>query len=532
MQAIMNVLLTVLLAVRQVRWIHRGAAGLGDAVVGLAKEIRHAHRYVDLRIVTLAPDKIPEGFQRLPLELKVRLDGQVVTLAVFEGRLPATRPGEAEVPCYLLQCPDSLRLECDSLEEAILLAQGALELARKLPGFRPDVINTHDWHAALAAVYRDELYRHDPYLRWVAIEHTIHNMMGPAFQGAFDDVRRAASRTGLSGLVLPGKTRSVEHYGWFNCTKAALAFAEVSSTVSITHAGECGTPAFAHGLEAVVRERGLFGVPDGINIYEFDPATDPSLGGFNYDADTLPEVITAQKKACRQLLRNWVAPDGRRPFANLSDTSSLIGQVSRIDFQKIAVLAEAIDHLRLIPDTQFIILGEPHAKDAYGKEKTRDLAQWTADPNGQVMMYTGFDIALSHLIYAASELFVVASSHEPFGLTAPIAMRYGSVPVVRATGGLADTVLDERAGPEANGFSFKEFIADQLQTVDVAAASQLFVETVRRAVDLRQSNLNRWLELVRNGMTRDSSWAVPAAQYVRLYQEALRRRTEIMRVAG
>lgn len=219
--------------------------------MGLSQAFRRGHKDVEIRIVTLAPGKIPEGFRRTQLVLYVRLAGELVPLVVYEGRLHSTGHGEAEVDlCYLLQYPADLRMEADTLDHAILLSQGVVELARKLPGFRPDVIASHDWLAGLVAAYRDELCGNDPSVRWTAVVHTIHNMMGHAFQGAFADAHLSASRAGLTGLVVPGVTRSVEHFGYFNCTKAALGFSEVCNTVSVNHARELCRPAFAGGSRA------------------------------------------------------------------------------------------------------------------------------------------------------------------------------------------------------------------------------------------------------------------------------------------
>jgi starch synthase len=149
-----------------------------------------------------------------------------------------------------------------------------------------------------------------------------------------------------------------------------------------------------------------------------------------------------------------------------------------------------------------------------------------------LLFYRGFDIPLSHLIYAASDMFLVPSTYEPCGLTQMISMRYGSVPVVRFVGGLVDTVVDEQAGPHANGFGFQTQVEYPRTKDDFNREARKLLETVRRAVSTLRNSPERWQVLMKNGLERDSSWSVPATQYMKLYDEAVTRRVRLHFLLG
>ena len=173
---------------------------------------------------------------------------------------------------------------------------------------------------------------------------------------------------------------------------------------------------------------------------------------------------------------------------------------------------------------QIAVLGnanDDYSRTAY-EQPLLDIAQ--AHPD-KLLFFKGFDIPLSHIIYAASEIFLVPSVFEPCGLTQLVAMRYGSVPIVRGVGGLVDTVIDNDENPQhADGFTFKEIVSDT-QMFDNKEAIRLFVDTLQRALNLYDDQV-RWTDLVRNGMKRDSSWEVPSFQYMKLYHDAVRRCVE------
>jgi starch synthase len=266
---------------------------------------------------------------------------------------------------------------------------------------------------------------------------------------------------------------------------------------------------------------------NGIDVEEWDPARDRALGDHRYAPEEPPDRVLAKKRAVRAALRAWTVPAdrahrraGEQPYARVADDSMLIGVVTRIDYQKCPVLLAALDSLCRIHAVQIAVLGNANPNDPLGQ---RYEARLRAAQSERLLFFDGFDIPLSHLIYGASETFLVPSVYEPCGLTQLVAMRYGSVPIARGVGGLVDTVVDEADASRAaaaNGFRFKE-VVDPSRMVDEGTAAGLLVATVERALAVRATP--RWRELVRNGMARDSSWTVPAAQYAKLYDDAMRR---------
>jgi starch synthase len=522
--------LLVLMVSMQVRRIN-GTGGLGDVAAALPKALARRGD-IGVRVVTLAPRALPEGCKLVDaLDLAVPLGDQIVHVKVHVTHVPTTARDEPQVPCYLLQPPDDLvQKSPDSPEAAILLARASLELARLLPDFRPDVIQCNDWHPALVPVYRDVLYADDPYLSRVAVVFTTHNI-GRGFQGSFPNPGHVAWLAGLAGqdLLRPGETRSVEHEGQFNFAKAALGFADAFNTVSITYSREMRLTAFAGGLDGVVRERARdsVGILNGIDIREWDPNRDEHLKGLYYSASDPPDRIIAQKRRIRPLLREYTLPDGRtQPFAAASDDRCLIVNVGRIDYQKVAILMPALSGLLAIEGAQFALLGEPHRDDAYGLQQADILEQMATESGDKLLFHRSFNLDLSHLLYAGADLFLAAPVFEPCGLTQLSAFRYGTIVVARKIGGLNDTV------DKANGFPFKEPVLNPNEMADIAAAAQLLVETVRQAVGVWRDDRERWVNLMRKGMDRDSSWDVPAGHYVRLFHEALQRRPMFGGAAG
>jgi len=512
----------------QVRGLY-GTGGLGDVAAALAKAVA-TRGDVEVRVVMLASANLTDGCNCIPVELEVPLSGRAIRMKVYETYVPTSSPDEPLVRCHLLRPPSELGIvEHDSAEEGILLSRGSVELARSLPSFRPDVIHSNDWHAGLVAVYRDVVYADDADIGKVGVVFTTHNL-GPAYQGAFSRPTHIAWMAGLDrrGVLTPGTTRSVEHFDRFNFAKAGLGFSDLINTVSSTHAREIHLPAFAGGLHGVIRERDadVSGIVNGLDIHEWNASCDDRLKDYKFSSSDSLEGIAAAKRGIRRLLRGHTAPDGTRPFASVSQTTDdcLVGIVSRIDRQKVPIIMAAMHRLLAINEIQIVILGDHHPKDDYGRFQADLLHRTAAESGGRLMFCQAWDIDLSHLVFAASDMKLVASCWEPCGLTQLIGLRYGSVPVVRACGGLADTVVDDSAGEHANGFTFKEPLIDESETADVPKAATLLISTMRRAVTVWSKNRERWFELIHNGMTRDSSWNKPAAAYVRLYHEARRRR--------
>jgi starch synthase len=543
--------LNVLLVSDQVRGID-GTGGLGDVAAGLAKALAKRD---DLEIRLLMPgyEKISEKdlesrFSDVVIEsLPVPLGHRIVTVQVCRVVLPTFSADEPKVICYLLRQSELFEKRENSGRQAVLLARGALAFMERCEEFRPDLVHCNDWHTALVPVYLNTLYATHPYLSRIATLYTIHNNTGGAYQG----VKPINEVLPLAGLpdecYRPGATRSVEYFGQFNHAKGGIGYSDLVNTVSLTYAEELRSPVFGGGLDKVVEDRAaeLCGIVNGIDIDEWNPATDTFLPkAARFSEQDSPAVIRSKKVALRESLRKWKAADGTQPFAKLTDESVLIGVVTRISEQKMPVLLPLKEDTgfsyeipspieRICDDAgrqgtpvQWIVLGNADRSDDRGKRYVDRLHHLAESRPNDVTFFDGFDIALSHLIYAASELFVVSSSFEPCGLTQLTSMRYGSIPVVRSVGGLRDTVIDERDAFEANGFKFLErndSVENWIYQAETRQASDLLVQTLHRALGIRGNDM-RWNQLMLNGMLRDSSWTIPAAQYRRLYDEAVQQR--------
>jgi starch synthase len=361
----------------------------------------------------------------------------------------------------------------------------AAELARGAdPGWSPDILHIHDWHAGLAPAY---LAARPPAADHVPTVFTVHNL---AYQGLF-------SPAVFPELALPPGFFSidgVEFNGLVSFIKAGLFFADRLTTVSPTYAREIQTPAFGCGLDGLLRSRAdsLTGILNGVDPCVWDPRHDPILPR-SYGA----EDAASGKPRAKAALQRRLGLDDRQD-------APLLGVVSRLTSQKgldllLACLPE------ILPDgNRLAILGSGDSDLEHG------FSMAAAAHDGEIAVEIGYDDALSHLIIAGADMVVVPSRFEPCGLTQLYALRYGTLPLVRRVGGLADTVVDATAvslaDGSANGFAFDGDNPSALIAA-VRRASALFCE---RAV---------WRRMIRRAMTHDFSWAAAARGYVAVYGE-------------
>jgi starch synthase len=540
--------LRVLLVSNQVRGID-GTGGLGDVAAALPKALA-VRDDIDIRVLMPGFKEISglrdnpglaNRFDGAPLKsLSIPFGKNDVAVDVHEYSLLQDDDDAPALMCYLLRA-DPFDRANDSPEQAILLCRAAVEFLKDFEAFRPDVIHCNDWHSGLIPVYLNTMYSADPYLGRIATLYTIHNA-GYGYQGAFPtektpiDPDEMLSLTGLqaSAIFLPFRTRSLEHQGQLIFAKGGLGFADLISTVSIQYAHEILTPAFGGGFEDLLKQRAqdLCGIVDGIDTeVEWNPARDPHIPCHYSKCDTI-QTIQDCKLRTRQPLQAWTDRAGQQPFADLEADSTLLALVGRIASQKFPVLMPALEDICKIERVQVAILGDAHPEDAEGQHYADTIRQLAARRGSNLLFYRGFDIPLSHLIYAASDMFLVPSTYEPCGLTQMISMRYGSVPVVRFVGGLVDTVVDEQAGPHANGFGFQTQVEYPRTKDDFNREARKLLETVRRAVSTLRNSPERWQVLMKNGLERDSSWSVPATQYMKLYDEAVTRRVRLHFLLG
>ncbi len=358
-----------------------------------------------------------------------------------------------------------------------LLCHAALAVVRHL--FRPDVIHCHDWQAALTPVLARHFFAADPTFFGLKFLMTIHNL---GYQGIFP--LAALKQIGLDETLLAPSL--LEFFGNINLMKGALVFSDAINTVSPTYAREIQTPELGFGLDGILRERAavVSGILNGVDYQEWSPEADRYIP-VNYSADELDG-----KAACKHdLLAEFGLPqEGGAP---------VIGIISRFVNQKgFDLIAEiAADLVR--EEIKLVVLGtgEPQYENLF-----RELA--AAHPQ-KVAVRVAYDNGLAHRIEAGSDLFLMPSMYEPCGLNQIYSLRYGTVPVVRATGGLDDTI------DEATGFKFRAYSGPALW------------DTLRAAIQA-YGDRQAWVERMRTGMRKDFSWNTSAAEYSRLYSRLVR----------
>jgi starch synthase len=436
------------------------------------------------------------------LTLRVPIGAKFVEAAVYVGHLPGS-----DSVAYLIDQPAYYDREWlyghddfdypDNAERFVFFGRAALETIRLLD-LRPDILHCNDWQTGLIPVYLEESYRGVPALASIATVMTIHNL---DYQGSFWPPDMAL--TGLDGRLF--NWRELESYGRLNFLKAGLVFADMLSTVSPTYAREIQSPEAGRGLDGLLRARAadLRGIVNGIDTTVWNPRTDPMLLA-RYDDQT----VSGGKAACKlQLQRRCGLPERL--------DVPLFAQIGRLVPQKgWDLLAGVADDL-LREDVQLVILGE-------GQPHYHQLLDRLASKHpGKIRTFLEFSNPLAHQIEAGADVFLMPSLYEPCGLNQLYSLAYGTVPVVRATGGLADTVVD--ATPEAlaeataTGFAFRDPTPAALRgAIDRALA----LWTDRAA----------WEQLAQTGIRSDWSWDRSARAYDELYREARHRR--LTRAAG
>jgi starch synthase len=363
-----------------------------------------------------------------------------------------------------------------------VFVRAALDFAGRQPS-PPSIVHAHDWQAGLAPVYLKTIYASHPTLAGTPAVFTIHNL---AYQGNFEP--DWLPRLDLSWDQL--STDRLEYWGKVSFLKGGLNDSRLITTVSPRYAQEIQTPELGFGFDGILRARSadLVGILNGIDTKVWDPACDQFLAA-RYSADDLSGK-RADKAA---VLAAYGLPADDAALAR-----PLIGMISRMVDQKGLDLIAAVSSELAVLDANWVVLGtgEPRYQDLW-----RDLARrYPASIGVQI----GFDEALAHLIEAGADAFLMPSRFEPCGLNQMYSLRYGTLPVVHAVGGLADTVSDGR-----NGFSFTEYSPDAL------------LSTVKRVLSTFK-NARKWQTMQAAGMKQDYSWDRSAREYVKIYELAIR----------
>ena len=414
-------------------------------------------------------------------ELAVRIGTRDVAFAIRRTVLPGTR-----MPVYLLHCPefygrDSIYTQDhDEHQRFVMLSRGALEMCQRM-GFAPDIFSCHDWQTALIPLYLRTTYSWDRLFARTRSVLTIHNI---GYQGMF-------SAGVLGHLGLHGAEHHVHQddlkEGVINFLKTGVLYADLITTVSPTYAREILGEDYGMGLNDLLRQRleSVVGLLNGVDYREWDPAIDPLIPATYSPADMSGKV------ECERRLREEM---GLRP----GDERPLIGIVSRLVGQKGFDLVEgAMPRLLAQREFDLVVLGSGEGRYEHLFEELQRRFP------GRVSFYRGYNNRLAHWIEAGSDMFLMPSLYEPCGLNQMYSLKYGTVPIVRETGGLADSV-EQADGTTGTGVLFKDYNEEGLAWA------------INRALDLYEDRA-RWGSIVANGMAKNFSWDQQGARYVELF---------------
>lgn len=368
----------------------------------------------------------------------------------------------------------------DDAERFIFYSRAVLDLIPHID-FKPDIIHANDWQAAMIPVYLKTVYQFKEHYENIKTVFTIHNIQ---YQGIFGK-NIITELMGISAY----HTNILEYDGSVNMMKGAFETCDYITTVSPTYSREILDPWFAYGLDRMLvqKQDKLTGILNGIDVENYDPKTDNAIP-FNYNARAL-----ANKKKCKSELQKAMGLE--------QSSKPLVGIVTRFVAHKgIGMIRYVFEEL-VSKDIQFVILGS-------GEQTYEDFFREMGERyRGSVSVTLGFKPDLARKIYAGADIFLMPSENEPCGLAQMIALRYGTIPVIRETGGLKDTVSDD-GDNSGNGFTFKTCNAHDM------------MNAVLRAVE-KYKNDKEWRALQRRAMKCDHSWTVSAGEYIKLYEKVL-----------
>lgn len=474
--------------------------GLADVATALPKALAQIGHDVSL-ITPYYPQMMkrngvqPPSVESTGMTIRIPIGHRFADGKILKSTLPGSR-----INVYLIEQPTyfdrpGLYVEHDqdyrdNSERFVFFSRAVLEATKAL-GLRPDIVHANDWQTGLVPALLRIEYRGTHGFEHAASVFTIHNM---SFQGQFWHWDMLL--TGLDWKYF--NWRQMECYGHLNLLKTGISFADLVTTVSPTYSREIQTPEFGCGLNAALSARhdDLIGILNGVDTEVWNPATDTHIP-HHYSANSLDG-----KAACKAALQKKcglpVRPD-----------VMLIGSISRMTHQKGFQLVEQCSEMLLDQDIQLVFLGS-------GEPRFEQLLLNMAQSHPEKVKTTiGYDEELSHEIEAGADAFLMPSEFEPCGLNQMYSLIYGTVPIVRAVGGLADSVVDasdeNMANGSANGFSFREFRSDVLFW-NICRARAMF------------AHKPKWNQLQQAGMKQDWSWKHSANEYIQVYQRAIARR--------
>jgi starch synthase len=468
--------------------------GLADVAGSLPIALKRAG--VDVRLVMPFYRTIKEGAYENHMAIKdieIPFGESILKANIFETLLGV------DIPVYLVEREDMFDRPnlygnskgdyYDNLERFSFFAHAALRLSQDL-GFVPDIVHCHDWQTGIVPVLLKGPYKTSGVFSGTASLFTIHNM---GYQGIFPKEKLPITGLPVTSFFHP---EGVEYWGKISLLKAGIVYSDAITTVSPTYAREIQTPEYGMGMEGILKRRSrfLYGILNGADYNEWDPARD------DYLASHYSKKSISGKIICKEALIKEMGLD-----LSLKGLP-LLGLISRLDGQKgLDILVKTLDDI-LDLDVGLVVLGS-------GDEGIQNTVSEAADRHHSRMgIYIGFNDPLAHRIMAGTDILLIPSRYEPCGLTQMYALRYGTVPVVRATGGLNDTVepFDEKTG-KGNGFKFGPYEAEALGN------------EIKRAIRLFKDK-KVWKKLMVNGMKANFSWDSSAKAYIDIYKSIIKKR--------
>jgi starch synthase len=422
--------------------------------------------------------------------IPVYIGDKIVTFNVYDGKL-----SNSNLPIYFVDCPHYFHRpsiytnDPDENERFILFSRAVLETLQRMQ-WSPNIIHCNDWQTALIPVYLKNNYAWDRLFHRTSCLLSIHNI---GYQGLFP--KDTVWKAGLSyDQFYPGGP--YEFHGAFSFLKAGILYSEQLSTVSETYGYEIQTPEYGAKLDGLLRDRrhDFHGILNGVDYDVWNPETD-KLIPLHYNINNLE----GKKENKKELLKKAGLP--------FNENTPVIGVVSRLTAQKGFDLLPSIIYGLMELNLQMVILGT-------GEHQYEELmrAVVRAFPH-KMSAAIEFNNQIAHLIEAGADMFLMPSRYEPCGLNQIYSLKYGTVPIVRKTGGLADTVRDYHEyeyhyGGGGNGFSFEDY------------SPRALYETIVRAISMFH-NKNVWFKIIQNGMNLDFSWEVSARKYIDLYNKMM-----------
>ena len=459
------------------------SGGLGDVAGSLPQALRK--RLIGCRVVMPLYDTIKQELKD-KMTFITNISVPVAWRRQYCGIFQAKHEG---VIYYLIDNQyyfkrDTIYGHYDDAERFTFFARAVLEIL-PLVDFKPDIIHCNDWQSALTPVFYSTFYSKDPWYQGIKTVFTIHNIQ---YQGTYG-LELVNDVIGLN----PDDTSIVEYDGDVNFMKGAIECANKVTTVSPSYANEILDPWYSHGLDTILRDRQwkLQGILNGIDVDNYNPETDKNIVK-NYDVKTVKKGKAENKKDLQAALGLPQKPD-----------VPIIGLVTRLVSHKgLDLIKGILDELLYTTDVQIALLG---SGDWQYENFFKEMAAKYPDKVG---IEIGFIPALARKIYAGADIFLMPSKSEPCGLSQMVALRYGTVPIVRETGGLRDSITDSGDG-QGNGFTFKTYNAHDM------------LGAIRRSLGA-YDNREYWDSLVVRAMECDYSWGKSANEYIKMYKEILK----------